>query len=235
MILFLEHYGVVYTVAALCLLEILVKGILHGMYRRLIKAAQNMGQTNHKLMKMIRNKFAANYELRLGIENVDVFVDKYMRNYRMLGLHLSTWDAFCNLCMMLSMLTGLGGGILTMYLGMEQTVVLAGLSSGIIGNGIILLFDCLYGISNMRALLRADMMDYLENTYKPRLENETFRPGMMEEYRQEYFEEPIEKMDRQGKVVHLKGRETNRMPDYKVEFTKEEEEVIREVIREYMG
>jgi hypothetical protein len=232
MIAFLEHYGIVYAVAALCLLEILIRGMLHHTYRRLLKAAQNMGQTNHKLMKKMRNKFAANYELKLGISNVKTFVDKYMRHYRVFGLHLSTWEAACNLCMLVSMLAGLGGGIFMMYLGMEQTVLLASLSSGILGNGIVLLADCLYGVGSMREMLQADMMDFLENTYKPRLENEAFHPGRMAEYRQEYFEEPVET---KGNVVRLKGRENETPMDYTVEFTKEEEEVIWEVIREYMG
>jgi hypothetical protein len=232
MIWFLEHYGVVYVAASFCLLEFLIRGMLHHTYRRLMKAAENMGQTNHKLMKMMRNKFAANYELKLGIANVEMFVEKYMRHYRVLGMHLQTWENACNLCMIACMLTGLGGGIFMMYLGMEQAVLLASLFSGILGNGIMLFFDCLYGVDSMRGILQADMMDYLENTYKPRLENEAFHPGRMAEYRQEYFEEPYEK---NGKVVPMKGRELETVPDYTVEFTKEEEEVIREVIREYMG
>lgn len=231
MIWFLEHYGIVYVAGAFCLLEILVKGMLHRTYCRLTKAASNMGQSEHRLMKSLRVKFDTCYQLKIGVPNVEIFVEKYLRHYRVLGLYIQTWEAFCNLCMLLAMLVSLGGGIFTMFLGIEETVVFAGLGSGIAGNGIILLFDCLYGVSNKRELLRIDMMDFLENIYKPRLENETFHSQMLTEYQQEYFDEA----DRDGKVVSLNSRENTKTPDYQVEFTKEEEEVIREVIREYMG
>lgn len=231
MISFLEHYGIAFIAGALCLLEILVKGMLYATYRRLARAAANMGQSEHRMMKVLRAKFDTCYQLKIGVPNVELFVEKYLRHYRVMGLYIQTWDSFCSLCMLLAMLVSLGGGIFTMLLGMDNRVVFAGLGSGVLGNGVILLFDCLYGIHNKRELLRIDMLDYLENIYKPRLENETFHSQMLTEYQQEYFDEN----GRDSKVVSLGGRETAKTPDYGIEFTKEEEEVIREVIREYMG
>lgn len=231
MIWFLENYGVAYAAAGLCLFEILVKAMLHRTYRRLVKAAANMGQSGHRLMKSLRVKFDTCYQLKIGVPNVEIFVEKYLRHYRVLGLHIRTWESICHFCMIMAMFISLGGGIFTMFLGLPEPVVFAGLSSGIAANGLILLFDCLYGIENKRELLRVDMMDFLENIYKPRLENETFHSQMLSEYQQEYFDEA----DRDAKVVNFNVHEKAKTPDYGIEFTKEEEEVIREVIREYMG
>lgn len=118
-----------------------------------------------------------------------------------------------------------------MIKGLEQGVIFSSLFAGILGNGVILLFDGIYGVHNKRELLRVDMMDFLENIYKPRLENETFHSQMMEEYQHEYFDDDIEKA---AKVVNLVPKEELK-PEVPIEFTKEEEEVIRDVIREYMG
>lgn len=231
MMWFLEHYGIVYTVAAICLLEVLVKGMIHRTYCRLEKAAGNIGRSEHRLMKALRVKFDTCYQLKIGVPNVEVFVEKYLRHYRVFGLHIRTWESFCSLCMLLAMLLSLGGGIFTLYLGMDQEVVFLSLGCGIAGLGLILFFDCLFGVNQRRELLRIDILDFLENIYKPRLENETFHSQMMEEYQQEYFDEP----GNGGKVVSLNSREDTKEPEYAIEFTKEEEEVIREVIREYMG
>lgn len=231
MLWFLEHYGIAYAVAALCLLEIIIKGMVHRTYCRLEKAAGNIGKSKHRLMKSLRVKFDTCYQLKIGVPNVEIFVEKYLRHYRVFGLHLLTWENVCNLCMLLTMLISLGGGIFTLYLGMTPEVVFISLGCGIAGNGVILLFDCLYGVNNKRELLRVDILDFLENIYKPRLENETFHSQMLEEYQQEYFEET----GRDSKVVSLNGREEGKFPEYPIEFTKEEEEVIRDVIREYMG
>lgn len=228
---FMNHYGIVYGVLLICALEVLLKGILSHTYRRLIRAAKDMGRSEHRLMKSLRVKFEACYRLKIGVPNVNIFVEKYLRHYRVLGLHLRTWEALCNQCMLLTMMGSLGGGILAMIKGLEQGVIFSSLFAGILGNGVILLFDGIYGVHNKRELLRVDMMDFLENIYKPRLENETFHSQMMEEYQHEYFDDDIEKA---AKVVNLVPKEELK-PEVPIEFTKEEEEVIRDVIREYMG
>lgn len=228
---FMNHYGIVYGVLLLCVLEILAKGMLSHTYGRLIKAARDMGRSEHRLMKTLRVKFEACYKLKIGVPNVEIFVEKYLRHYRVLGLHLKTWEAFCNQCMLLAMMGSLGGGIWAMIQGMNQAVIFSGLFAGILGNGCILLFDGMYGVHNKRELLRVDMMDFLENIYKPRLENETFHSQMLEEYQQEYFDEER----KMAKVVSLVSKEEEPRAEIPIEFTKEEEEVIRDVIREYMG
>lgn len=262
----MRQYGVLYAVGALCLLSILLKEISHHTYRRLLKAAGNMGKTDHRLMKMLRVKFDTCYQLKIGVSNVSIFVDKYLGHYRVLGMSMHRLEALSNLCMVLAMLGGICGGIGAMYLQMPASVIYSALCSGVLGNGVVLIFDCMFGNQNLRELLRIDIMDFLENIYKPRLENETFHSQMLEEYRQEYFDG-----DPAGKVVSLKNSKSGRNPratnvgnggdgdsrnawsnslegaapepcdlpeeenPYPVEFTKEEEAVIREVIQEYMG
>lgn len=227
---FMSRYGIVYGVLLVCTLEIIVKGMISHTYGRLIRAARDMGRSEHRLMKSLRVKFETCYRLKIGVSNVNVFVEKYLRHYRVLGLHLKTWEALCNQCMLIAMMGSLGGGIWAIIQGLEQEVIFSSLFAGILGNGVILLFDGIYGIHNKRELLRVDMMDFLENIYKPRLENETFHSQMLEEYRQEYFDDEAAKA---AKVVNLVPKEEE--PEVPIEFTKEEEEVIRDVIREYMG
>lgn len=231
---FLNDNGAVYGVAALCILEILIKGMLSHTYKRLLKAAEDMGHSEHRLMKSLRMKFETCYKLKIGVPNVEIFVEKYLRHYQLLGLRLKTWEVFCNQCMLLAMIGSLGFGIWAMILDLDPKIIFSSLFAGVLGNGIILLFDGMFAISGKRELLRIDMMDYLENVLKPRLENETFHSQMLEEYQQEYFDFDKEE-EQPAKVVNLIPKEEEKMPEVSIDFTKEEEEIIREVIREYLG
>lgn len=232
MVEFIRQYGAVYVTAVLCVLEILMKGMLSHTYKRLIHAASDMGRSDHKLMKTLRMKFDTCYKLKIGVTDVDVFIEKYLQHYRALGLRLRTWESVSNLCMLLSMICGLGGAVCAMGFGLDRWLVFVSLFAGVFGNGLILVFDCLYEIPNKRNLLRVDMLDFLENVYKPRLENETFHAQMVEQYQKEYFQDDPERTD---KVVNLPARDPLKQKEPVLEFTEEEEEVILDVIREYMG
>ena len=216
-------------VLALCGLEILTKGMVSHTYRRLLRAVDDMGHSEHPMIKSLCRKFEMCYQLRIGVPNVDIFVEKYLCHYRVLGLRFKSWEGFGNLCMLLAMLGSLGGGVAAMVLQLDWQVMLWSICAGVAGVGAILLFDCLFGINAKREMLRVDMIDYLENVFKPRLENETFHAPMMEQYQREYFDEEA---DRSDKVVNFvpKSGEAGA-----IEFTEEEEAVIRDVIREYMG
>lgn len=229
---FLKNYGAIYVTAALCAVEILAKGMLSHTYKRLICAASDMGRSDHRLIKTLRMRFDTCYQLKIGVTDVNIFVEKYLQHYRVLGLRLRTWESFGNLCMLLSMISGLGGAVCAMGYELDRWLVFNSLFAGVFGNGLILVFDCLYEIPNKRNLLRVDMLDFLENIYKPRLENETFHAQMVEQYQKEYFQDNKEHTD---KVVSLPAREPLKEKEAAMEFTQEEEEVILEVIREYMG
>ena len=229
---FMNEKWLALGVLALCGLEILIKGMLSHTYRRLLRAAKDMGHSGHPLMKSLCRKFETCYQLKIGVPNVDIFVEKYLRHYRVLGLHFRTWEGFCNLCMVLAMLASLGGGIAAMAMERGWEAMLWCISAGVVGVGAILIFDCFFGIGGKRDLLRVDMIDYLENVFKPRLENEIFHAPVMEKYQREYFDDAA---DRSDKVVDFVPKAEDAEKEYRIEFTKEEEEVIRDVIREYMG
>lgn len=229
---FLNDYGIVCGVGVLCFLELLTRAMLSHTYRRLIKAAKDMGHSEHRLMRSLRIKFETCYQLQIGVPNVQVFVDKYLSHYRVLGLHLKTWDVFCGQCMLVTMAGSLAAGIWGMFGGFDEKMIFLSFFAGVAGNGFMLLVDSLFGIHNKRELLRIDMMDYMENIYKPRMENETFHTEEMEEYQREYF---TEKVENPQNVVSLIPKSREQKREISMEFTKEEEAVIRDVIREYMG
>lgn len=50
--------------------------------RKLVAAAESMGKSNHPLMRLVRAKFEHTCMISEKVENVGVFVDKYLYEYR---------------------------------------------------------------------------------------------------------------------------------------------------------
>lgn len=219
-------------VLSICLFYLFAKLILRHTYTKLIKEARDMGHSKHKLMKTLRMKFDTCYQLRIGVPNVTLFVEKYLRHYHVLGIHLKSWENFTSLCVVLVMVGSMGGGIWAMMQNLPSDLVFFQLLAGVLGTGILLLFDYLWNTANQWELLLVDISDYLENVCKPRLENETFHPVDVEQYQNEYFDDEREALH---KVVSFAPKNKDLVTAKDIEFTKEEEEVIREVIQEYMG
>ncbi len=217
------------AMAGICLIYFFVKWRLRHAYGRLLKETGDMGHSNHKLLKNVVTKFNACYQLKMGIPNVSVFVEKYLRHYRLMGVHLKTWENFTGVCVVLIMAVSMGGSIWAMMGELPGRIVFLQLFAGVIGTGVLLLTDYLWNTENQWELLVVDITDYLENMCKPRLENEVFHPVDMQKYRQEYFDED------EQKVVNLVPKEKDAVTAEDISFTPEEERVIREVIQEYLG
>ena len=69
---------------------------------------------------------------------------------------------------------------------------------------------------------KVEIVDYLENVCQPRMENEFFHPEEMQEYRKEYFDKERKQLDKL-------------LQPEQIQFTKEEQKVIEEVLKEYMA
>ena len=67
---------VMYLIIGFGFLCFVIKLFVSRMYRRLIRAAGQMGKSEHPLMKMLLKKFETCYQLKMGVENVEIFVDK---------------------------------------------------------------------------------------------------------------------------------------------------------------
>ncbi len=208
----------------LCVLE---KLIVNGMYHRLIREARRMGKSGHPLMKILLKKFETCYQLKMGVENVRLFVDKYLNDYRIARLHLYSWEALGDVIFGVILLVSLLATLYIAIMGYGQRLLAEFLLTGVGVCGGILLVDVILNPRFKRTCLAIEIRDYLENVYKPRLENITFKSEEMEKYHREYFEEERAKLD---ELLAMKQEET--VPQ--VQFTKEEEEIIEEVLREYI-
>lgn len=131
--------------------------------KRLVQAAGDMSKSTHPLMRLVRAKFEHACMVSDTVENVGVFVDKYLYEYKICGLPLHTVRRMEKICAGLCALTGLTGAWLTyrMY-GMGDAVLRMGASG--VGLGILVwLFHLTTDEEYSVQMAKNYMVDYLEN------------------------------------------------------------------------
>lgn len=185
----LENYNVLFVLMGICAFAVLMKAVSYGMFHKLLWDSNQMGTTRNRWMKAMMSKFEAYYKLHISVHNVENFVDRYLYHYRFLGFSLQTWEntGYYFLGLLLAG-TGLSC-FLAGYYGMTaEWFWVTGLVS--------LLLLCVQGASELffdthkcLRVFRIQLIDYMENTMRARLENEYFNQEATKQYRREYFED----------------------------------------------
>lgn len=246
-----EENILVYVMLGLCSVGILVKILLSLVYMRLMKSSDQMGITKNKLMKLLRLKFETCYKLKIGVNNVDVFVDKYVYKYKICGILLYKWEGFSGQLLLLCMLTGTVGVVLGLFYECGKTAILSTFLGGIFTSALLIVFENSLNFHIKKDIIRANMKDYLENFLMSRLEREYLNPELLEQYQREYFKSEQEQQEKlvetieinQGEIasdedigtVKGKGKLKKSKSEQKLyELNKKDEKIIEEILKEYL-
>lgn len=183
-----DKYIFLYIMAGLCGFGIFMKLVINIVYKCLMKASDNMANSRNKLMKLVKLKFEACYKLKIGVNNVDTFVDKYVYKHKFCGIYLYTWENLGGQLLMLCLLTGTIGAGLGLVYDCGRVDILSTFFVGIVASALQIIVESFINLSAKRNVIKINMKDYLENLLKVRMEQEYFRPEQLQEYRNEYFE-----------------------------------------------
>lgn len=179
---------VLYTYAGLCGLGLLLRFIVNSVYKHVVKQSEDLGKAKNKMLRYIKMKFEACYRLKIGVNNVDTFVDKNVLRYRFCGLLLSTWENLCGQVLMLNLLLVPVLAVFGVIYDCGQSEVLFLGAVGISSSAILIIVDKSINLSNKKAMFRINLLDYLENFCKVRLEQEANSPELVEQHRREYLQ-----------------------------------------------
>ena len=181
--------------------------------RKLVAAAESMGKSNHPLMRLVRAKFEHTCMISEKVENVGVFVDKYLYEYRVGGGRLHEWRrlqmAGAGLCMILG---GVGAIISYRIKGAtEQTAMIGG--TGVAMALIVFLVHMLTDEEYRLEAVRNYMVDYLENIYQHRYEKTYKKEVLAEEARsaEARIEESARTQENAGMTKNTRMPEEERM------------------------
>ena len=181
--------------------------------RKLVAAAESMGKSNHPLMRLVRAKFEHTCMISEKVENVGVFVDKYLYEYRVGGVRLHAWRrlqmAGAGLCLILG---GVGAIISYRIKGAtEQTAMIGG--TGVAMALIVFLVHMLTDEEYRLEAVRNYMVDYLENIYQHRYEKTYKKEVLAEEARsaEARIEESARTQENAGMTKNTRMPEGERM------------------------
>ena len=181
--------------------------------RKLVAAAESMGKSNHPLMRLVRAKFEHTCMISEKVENVGVFVDKYLYEYRVGGVRLHAWRrlqmAGAGLCLIL----GVVGAIISYRIkgATEQTAMIGG--TGVALALIVFLVHMLTDEEYRLEAVRNYMVDYLENIYQHRYEKTYKKEVLAEEARsaEARIEESARTQENAGMTKNTRMPEEERM------------------------
>ena len=181
--------------------------------RKLVAAAESMGKSNHPLMRLVRAKFEHTCMISEKVENVGVFVDKYLYEYRVGGVRLHAWRrlqmAGAGLCLILG---GVGAIISYRIKGATEQTAMIG-ATGVALALIVFLVHMLTDEEYRLEAVRNYMVDYLENIYQHRYEKTYKKEVLAEEARsaEARIEESARTQENAGMTKNTRMPEEARM------------------------
>ncbi len=203
--------------AAAC--GIISKLVVSATLKRLVRAAGNMNKSTHPLMRLVRAKFEHACMISETVENVRVFVDKYLYEYRVAGIRFHTLRrlerASAGACLVL----GIVGAALSYSLyGMQDDVLKLGAAGAALA--ILVYLVHLTTDENYRfEAVRNYMVDYLENVCLHRYEK-TYQ----KELKVMAPEAPIPDF---GKISDAAGQEVEEEPEAEKETAPTDQEMAK--------
>lgn len=138
---------------------------------RFLKEASNMSKSTHGLMKLVKAKFEHACMVNDHVENVEVFIEKYLHEYRILGLPLYGWQRARKI---FGAFLGITIFLTAFYIyyaeGLTNILLQEGEGANVTGItvGLVSLFGllCFYQIGDERykeKTVKLYMVDYLQN------------------------------------------------------------------------
>lgn len=219
--------GVVY---ALIVLSILCQIIIGVLYQKLLKETENMAVTDHKLLKQCKLKFSNCFELNEGSVNIPVFVDKFMRQFRFMGISLAGMAHLSGQLQLLSVFAAGAGACIGIIDGRTIGELLPYYISSLFGLYVYFSVSSLVDAKGKAQLLRINLIDYLENHLTKHL-------FLVKEKEMQPFLRVKEKPEESGVEEAVSEREKKSEQEKTITEKKEEDvqEELERLLREFLA
>ena len=161
-----------YSTMIACIFGCVLRVLLAGYYRILLRALKSMKTTKNKWMQTMKSQFILRYQAMLGVQNVESFVDKFLAERRIFGILLSSWTGLHIQLVSLCLLLGAADAMYQCVCEMPTEQVMLAMFQGIWTSALLLLVDGFCMVAGKMDALKCGMCDYLENYLQVRLEHE---------------------------------------------------------------
>ena len=180
------------------------------------------------MLKALRTKFETNYSMNLGVNNVDIFVDKYVYTQKVCGIYLYTWENISGQLLLLCMLIGTISSIAGLLYECGKDVILLTLLVGIVSSAVLILFEHLINIPVKKCIIRTNIKDYLENFLLAKLDyNRSRAVGQQGENLVNLMNA---KKNQKEAANTLQQKDRTKL----CEINNDEEKIIQDILNEYI-
>lgn len=244
MLQFLEGGYFLAIMAGIAVLGMVDKLLVRRLYKRLIKQSENINQAKNKFLKQLKQKYESNYRLYDGVNNNQLFLEKQINQYRFLGSSLRGIDNFSSQAPGIVVLLGIASSLALYLYHVSFELIVLHTCAGVILGIAAFMFDNLVDTAGCREILLIQLGDYIENTLANQLKRK--------ERREDYVTVPVEEVEpeealkseqTQKDIEYLKRSlsqiaaglepEAEKLPPKK-RLSAEEEQVIKDIIKEYL-
>ncbi len=158
-----------YLVIVMTLIGIISSGICSVLLIHLTKESKNITKTTNGLLKQIRLRFENCYRLDLQIRDVRGFVEKYIDNYKYLGLPMIAYKSVSNLMALGCVFVGTAEGIRGIIKQLEYKEYITYIIIYVLAAIMVIVTSQVWALEYKKEHLIVNISEYLENTLANRL------------------------------------------------------------------
>lgn len=161
---------IVVLMFACLLISILVRLVLAFVYQEMIQETENMSTTNHKMLKQCKTKFLGCCKMNNGMQNIPVFVDKFLNRLALWRLPLDTVYHLSGQFMLLSVVFSGIGTCKQLAKGSVLGEVIPFYLFCMIGIYLYFTVSSVLDVQGKKNNLKINLIDYLENHMSSRMQ-----------------------------------------------------------------
>lgn len=159
----------IYVMVGLCVIGVLNRFIVCMRYKKLCNESENMGLSKKEFLRAIKLKYENCFKLKLEVNNVDAFINKYVGKLKLCGISINRWEIWNTQLIVLCYLAGIISAYYLHATNHGSDEVIKTLIVGIAAGSVLLYVSIGFGVDNKRTELVVNMKDYLENYLKNRI------------------------------------------------------------------
>lgn len=239
---FMEHKLLSGTFLALLLLSIICQIMIGVIFQRMIKETDNMSSTNNKLLKQCKLKFANCYKLNEGVANIPVFVDKFIGKVSFMRISLTSIQHLSGQLMLLSVVAAGIGACKEIIDGETVGKVLPYYIVSFLGLYVYFSVSGLVDLQGKKEKLKTNLVDYLENHMANKLRQSELDWAVLtgdgeagEQKADKKEPESIKCVEKKKDNTEQGLIEKSNEKKSKAVFSKQEEEELEELLREFFA
>lgn len=156
-----EQKVLFYAMAVVCVMGVISQLLLNRVYAKLLLDTRNTGLPRGKFMKQLKQRFANCQRLNEEVSNVSAFIKRQILEYKYWNMNLHQWQKVAVYAFVICAVLSGVGYYLTAQAGTLRTLYLQG---GIATCAVLVLLEGIFDFQYKKKNLQTRLEDYLENT-----------------------------------------------------------------------